>query len=299
MNIGQALAMLDAFASVGVTAFDLTLTSLEGEPRRFNPNHSIDDLRRSIGLMLEDAERDQQNVIIRPRSKTATLIQLDDLTSETAGKLAPLSFMVLLTSPGNCQAWIAVKDAPAQKEAAKEFARKLRKGAGADPTATGATRIAGSLNFKTKYAPAFPLVEISHTNPGNIVSLAELEKAGLLAAEEASLPPASVPRRMVPPKPATARKWPDYQQSLEGAPKKPDSTPDRSMADFMWCKWAIERGWSIDETAAQLLEISAKAQENASRGDKGYALLTAGNAAKAVDRDRARHPSAGSSPRHG
>ena len=216
MNIGQALAMLDAFASVGVTAFDVTLTSLEGEPRRFRPNRSFDDLQRTIGQMMQDAERDQQNVILRPRCKTAALIQLDDLTSETAAKLAPLSFMVLLTSPGNCQAWIAVKDAPAQKEAAKEFARKLRKGAGADPTATGATRISGSRNFKMIYAPAFPIVEISHTNPGNIVSLAEIEKAGLLGAEEAPLPPASVPRRMVPARPATSRKWPDYQTSLGG-----------------------------------------------------------------------------------
>ena len=183
------------------------------------------------------------------------------------------------------------------KEAAKEFARRLRKGAGADPTATGATRI--GLNFKTKYAPVFPLVEISHSNPGNIITLADLEKASLLAAEESPLPPASVPRRTVSPRPATARRWPDYQMSLEGAPTKSDGSPDRSMADFMWCKWAIERGWSIDETAAQLLEISAKAQENASRGDKGYALLTAGNAAKAVDRDRGRQQSAGTTPRHG
>jgi hypothetical protein len=156
MNIGQALATLDAFASVGVTAFDVTLTSVEGEPRGFRPNRTFDDPRCNIGKMMQDAERDQQNVILRPRCKTAALIQLDDLSSETAAKLAPLSFMLLLTSPGNCQAWIAVKDAPIEKEAAKVFARRLRKGAGADPTATGATRIAGSLNFKTKYAPAFP-----------------------------------------------------------------------------------------------------------------------------------------------
>jgi hypothetical protein len=299
MNIGQALAMLDAFASVGVTAFDVTLTSLEGEPRRFRPDRGFDNLQRTIGQMMQEAERDHQNVILRPRCKTAALIQLDDLTSEMAGKLAPLSFMVLLTSPGNCQAWIAVKDAPAGKEAAKEFSRRLRKGAGADPTATGATRIAGSLNFKTKYAPAFPLIEVSHINPGNIVSLADLEKAGVPAAEEPPPPPASVPRPKIPPRPATARKWPEYQQSLGGAPRKPDGSPDRSMADFMWCKWAIERGWSIDETAAKLLEVSPKAQENANRGDKGYALLTAGNAAKAVDRDRGRQQLAGTSPRYG
>ena len=42
----------------------------------------------------------------------------------------------------------------------KDFARRLRKGTGADPTASGATRVAGSLNFKDKYAPDFPRVAI-------------------------------------------------------------------------------------------------------------------------------------------
>ena len=46
------------------------------------------------------------------------------------------------------------------KKAARDLARRLRKGAGADPTASGATRISGSLNFKTKYAPEFPLVDV-------------------------------------------------------------------------------------------------------------------------------------------
>jgi len=66
------------------TAFDVTLTSLEGEPRRFRPNRTFDDLRRNIGQIIQDAERDQQNVILRPRWKTAALIHLDDLASDPA-----------------------------------------------------------------------------------------------------------------------------------------------------------------------------------------------------------------------
>ena len=46
-----------------------------------------------------------------------------------------------------------------------DFARRLRKGAGADPTASGATRIAGSQNFKEKYSPDFPYVRIVHITP--------------------------------------------------------------------------------------------------------------------------------------
>ena len=67
--------------------------------------------------------------------------------------------------------------------------------------------------------------------------------------------------------------------------------PDRSLADFMWCKWAIQRGHSIEETAEKLSEVSAKAQERIRiRGDHGYTLLTASNAAAAAERDRERRP---------
>jgi hypothetical protein len=78
---------------------------------------------------------------------------------------------------------------------------------------------------------------------------------------------------------------------LRGAPLKGDATPDRSLADFMWCKWAIQRGHSIEATAEKLAEVSVKAQERIRiRGDHGYALLTARNAAAAVERDRERQP---------
>jgi hypothetical protein len=82
-----------------------------------------------------------------------------------------------------------------------------------------------------------------------------------VAAPESPHPPASVPQINLP-RPALNRKWPDYQQALRGAPLKRDgSGPDRSLADFMFCKWAAERGWSIEDTAMKLAEVSEKAQE--------------------------------------
>jgi hypothetical protein len=69
----------------------------------------------------------------------------------------PLSFLVLCTSPGSYQAWLAPADGDAG------FARHLRKGAYADLGTSGASRMSGSLNFKQKYAPAFPRVETVHT----------------------------------------------------------------------------------------------------------------------------------------
>jgi hypothetical protein len=283
---GEALAMLSAFASVGARAFDLTLTEIErvNIPGGFKRNRSVAELRRTIGRILSDAERDRHNVIIRPHSTTATLIQLDDLDTLQVEQLERHAFMVLLTSPRNFQAWVAVKDAPTDADQAKDFIRRLRKGiGGADKSATGATRIAGSLNFKTKYAPAFPLVKLMSRQLCRVTTVGLLERAGFVAAEEPSAPP-RVPPHNLSSRNAVARKWPNYQQTLSGAPPKSDGSQDRSMADFMWSKWAIERGWSIKETAEKLVEVSAKAQENARRGDEGYAEVTARNAADAVEK---------------
>ena len=288
-EVTEALAMLHAFQSVGVQSFDVTLTDLAGQKISYQSNRSIGELRHRVATRLEAASRLQTNFIIRPRSTTATLIQLDDLSSEKAERLAPHAFMIIRTSPGsngsgNFQAWIAVKDST------PDFPLRLKRGAGSDPTASGATRIAGSINFKSKYAPAFPVVTITHANAANVTTAAALESAGFVArAEKPPSPPASVPPRVSPPQPAVARRWPDYQQSLRGAPLKPDgSGPDRSKADFMFCKWAAERGWAAEEVAAKLAELSEKAQERIRLKDEGYPLLTARNAAAAVERERGR-----------
>jgi hypothetical protein len=281
---GKAHAMISAFASVGARSFDLTVIDLDEVIIHYRPNRSVDELRRTIGHVLNDAEHNRHNVIIRPRSTTATLIQLDDLDAKKAERITPQTFIVFQTSPANYQAWVAVKDAPVEKEAAKVFVRQLRKGiGGADKSATGSTRIAGSRNVKTKYAPNFPTVEITHTNAGNITNMAALEQAGLLATEEPNAPP-RVTTRNFHPRNDIARGWPNYQQALSKAPLKSDGKRDRSMADFMWCIWAIDRERSIEETAEKLLEVSEKAQENARRGDKGYASVTTRNAADAVEK---------------
>jgi hypothetical protein len=45
---------------------------------------------------------------------------------------------------------------------------------------------------------------------------------------------------------------------------------DISRADFTWCLIAIDWGWSVEDTAAQLMEESSKALENGQH----YALRT-------------------------
>jgi hypothetical protein len=263
--------MLDAFAGVGAERFDLTFTDAAGSKVGFRGNRSLEQLRSTIPGILAAAAQEQHNVIVRPRSAAASLIQLDDLGEDAAARLQPVSFLVLRTSPGNFQAWVAVADADA------DFAKRLRKGTGADLTASGATRVSGSWNFKEKYAPAFPRVETVHVRPGQVVTRADLEALGLVAPAEKAVPaPARSSRRQ-----PDAKGWPSYRRCVENAPPvHGEDRPDRSRADFTFCLLAIDWGWGAEETAARLMLESSKAQENG----EAYALRTARNAAAAVER---------------
>jgi hypothetical protein len=270
----EAQAMLDTFASVGATHFDVTTTTRAGDKNSFRRSVSLADLTHSLPAMLDEAVGKEINVIVRPHGAGVTFIQLDDLKAASLPALAPPVFLVLETSPGNFQAWVALPEGED-----KDFARRLRKGTGADPTASGATRVAGSLNFKDKYAPNFPRVTIRQANLGRLAESAELERLGLVAEPEPPAPVRNSPARLRPG--PGQRKWPSYARCLEGAPLNHDETGrDISRADFVWCMTAISWGWTIAETAARLMEESTKAQENG----ESYTQLTARNAAAAVER---------------
>ena len=76
--------MLDTFASVGARTFDVTLLDIDGSEQGFQRNRSLDELRRSMARRLEAADRTRHSVVIRPRSNTALLIQLDDFDDAKA-----------------------------------------------------------------------------------------------------------------------------------------------------------------------------------------------------------------------
>ena len=162
---------------------------------------------------------------------------------------------------------------------------------GADHSASGATRVAGTTNYKRKYEPDFPTVRIGTTSPGRIVTKEQLEAMGLVAAPEPEITaPAFSARtpqgRTGQPSTTRAKVWPDYARSLAGAPPSRDgSGPDRSMADYNWCMIAIDWGWSIEDTALKLPEVSEKAHERVRLRDEGYPMITAQNAAAAVERN--------------
>jgi hypothetical protein len=304
----QAVDMLNLFQSVGTQRFHVTLIDIDGHqiprgalldyahsspalrslvgPRAaevsgYMPNRHISELRRAIGPLLEEATRRQHNVIIRPIATRAAFVQLDDPPPESMERLRHAAFLIHRTSAKGHQVWLALDEKPDL-----DFKRRLKKGAGADIMATGATRIAGSVNFKSSYAPNFPRVEIVHAAPGQVTTRAALESLSILA-EPKPQRPAPVRVSLVS---SGVRKWPSYRKCLEH-PLTPRNQkgdgPDRSRADFTWCKTALEWGirsgrpWSEEEVAARLMLESEKAHE---RG-QDYALQTARSAAAAVRRE--------------
>ena len=250
-NLDEAFRMLDTFASVGATHFDLTHLNIDGEKRGFRPQQTLPQLKNSLPRLFPGATERQNNIIVRPHSDTAQLIQLDDLKTDALARLHDVAFLTLQTSPGNHQAWVAVSGLNAGDET-KEFARRLRKGAGADPSASGATRVAGTVNHKRKYEPDFPTVRIVDATPGCIVSPAELEQRGILAPVE---PPAVIPlkthRRTT--KTESERTWPDYERCVSGAPtSKEGPGPDPQYCGFLLvhdgCAARLERRGDREQT---------------------------------------------------
>jgi hypothetical protein len=264
--------MIDLFTSVGAQSFDLTRTNLKEEHAGNRHNILASQLIRRLPAILAEANRNQHSVIVRPRSGKVAFIQLDDLNDAMLDRVRPVALLALQTSPQGRQAWIAL-DAPHDRD----FIRRVRKATGADLMASGATRIAGSTNFKEKYRPDFPQVRIIHSNPGLIVTKDRMETLGLVAPPEVFR---TGSLRASPTRPGV-RKWPSYERCIQGAPLNHEGTgPDRSRADFTWSKTALEWGWSIEDIAAKLREVSAKAQQR----DERYALTTVQQAAQAVER---------------
>lgn len=263
-RVREACQMIEAFESMGARHFEVTITNKEGRKVKYQGGLTGDDLRGKIEQMLAKCESKEQNVIVRPSGDVA-LVQLDDLDCGKVKGVAEYSFLILQTSPSNYQAWVAVIGAD------QELIRRLKKGVGADMSASGATRIAGSRNFKAKHAPVYPHVRLIDTKPGLVLPLADLETSGLLAPPNSkSTAPPYAP--LAPFSCSGDKAWPDYERCLADAPKaRNHDGKDRSQADWMFCLYSIGRGFGVQETANELMRVSEKAREQG----KGYAMHTA------------------------
>lgn len=141
------------------------------------PSQSTAQIKNSLPKLFPGATERQNNIMVHPLSEKVHFVQLDDLDAEALTQVGEAAFLTLATSPGNHQAWVAVSDIKDAEEA-KVFARMLRQGAGADKSASGATRVTGTVNYKRKYEPEFPMGRIGEAHPSRVVTKAQLEGWG-------------------------------------------------------------------------------------------------------------------------
>jgi hypothetical protein len=284
--------MLDLFTSVGARSFVVTKLDID-QKLIWAKTYSALELRDKLPAMVRTADIRRphhlpsgetvmagENLIVRPVGDVA-FVQLDDLSAEQLERVRSAAFLIHSTSPENYQAWIAADDV--SKAESKEFIRRVRKAVGgADKSASGATRLASTFNWKEKYLPEPPVVTIIHGMPGRVMTADRLQDMGLLAEPE--------PIKVTTPPRVSAgncdRPWPSYQITLSRTrPKRDGSGPDRSVADYSWCLTAITGGKGVEDTITKLMEVSENAQQRAARGDDGYARITVENAAAAVARN--------------
>jgi len=283
-RIAEALAMVEAFESVGVTLFGVTLTDRDQEPVKYKADRSSVRLREALAAgYLFVCEARQQNLIVRPKPNGARLVQLDDVSRERAEALASLALFTLETSPGNFQLWMAVADI------SDDQARDLKCALGVDKNASRAARLAGSANVKMKYAPNYPVVRLRTVAPGRIVTADELRALDLLPE---AAPPAEVERRPRAPDRSGPRAWPSYDRCLEEAgPARSHRGQDRSQADFLFALYALsrKRGFDEAEIVAELLARSEKAaqrEQEREGGGRAYVEMTVRAAARVARRNR-------------
>jgi hypothetical protein len=181
-DLNEAFRMLDVFASCGAQSFVVTKTELEWPGHKkliWGKTYPIETLREKLPAIVrtsamrhpmklpdESEIMTGENVIIRPTGSGVAFVQLDDLkTQEQIDRVRPAAFIIHETRAGNRQAWIAVSGVPEGKEEFKEFTRRVRRAVGAnDKSASHATRLAGTENWKTKYLPNPPTVTILEAN---------------------------------------------------------------------------------------------------------------------------------------
>jgi hypothetical protein len=295
-DIKEAERMIDLFSSVGATRFNVTFLDLLGRKTHYFPLRTPPSMQYNLPSWIAHAASRKpcvaedgttilagENLVIRPVCRipetAVTFVQLDDLKAEQLERVRQASFLIFSTSPGNHQAWIAVSG---YKGDTVDLCRRVRKALGAgDHSATGSTRLAGTENFKAKYAPEFPIVNIVQGVAGRVMTLDRLQDMGLLAKPEPEQH-AVIDTRLsrTPFKESTSRQWPSYAKSLAGAPLNAAGTaPDRSKADYWWCYLAAQRCFTVEEIAAELPNVSEKARERIRDNDPGYVTTTAASGA--------------------
>src|SRR5262245_19474361 len=196
---------------------------------------TLEELSAQLPELIAEAERGGVSVIV---CINGPFLQLDDCDAEAVKLLSPFGFITVETSANNYQVWFAFKTEE-DKAAARDrlFAQLKNLAPGVNPGANGAMRWPGSINFKPGRNQW--RVRIHSVNYGRIVTLSELDDAGLLADPE--------PQAFEWNPEGPAGNWPDYQRCLES--KTVEGHADRSAADAQIVCFALMRRRRPEETS--------------------------------------------------
>jgi len=283
------IAALEVFESVGAFSFDVTHLHDPSPRKDKTRGYEIVDGGEFRGKLVrylemnkvEQAGGEYWSMAVRPRSERVTFWQVDDATRETCERLRAVSFLQIETSPGNYQCWLAIGDEREKEEldaTRKRFLRVVSR-IGGNGGSYGALRWPGSVNHKPERNQADgsqPTVRIVHLEMGRVTTVAELAGLGLLAPPIVRAGPSGF--RVNTNKATT--KWPSWDRELGYSRLRSDGAPDRSEADFRWCRTAFLWGWAEAEVAVKLREVSPKACGET----KHYIQITVANAARAAER---------------
>ena len=122
LRVHRAEEMLRSFGSIGVTAFDLTCTNIEGEKTVFRKNRPLPTLVAQLPVILQTADSREWNVIVRPHPVPGrVVVQLDDLDRGKLACVEDLAFLTFETSPGSFQAWVAIEGSSESESLIRRF----------------------------------------------------------------------------------------------------------------------------------------------------------------------------------
>lgn len=260
--------MLNAYESLGIKKITLNEWVEEDTGKKAGPSSelSIEELSAQMESILINNRTKKKNYSIYLKSEALNLILVDDIRSlEQFKKMLPFACYGQETSPSSYQLLFAL-------EGSKNFTRKRLTGK-FDTSATF-HRLPGIKNWKPERGPDFPIVKndcfFSGGSIGRVTNESELLAEGIIEEEIKSAPSTKVTN---PPAEFSSssknlerrwqnmKKWPSYERALNGAPKKSNGEPDRSVADLHWAGLCLDWGFTVEETAGELSELSEKVKE--------------------------------------
>lgn len=269
-SLDEATLTADVFQSVRAEKFSFLLkddntgkTEREmAERSRRLKTFSRQDFEEKFLEMSEQSEVEQLSLIIGARHRNQ--IHLDDCSVTDAARLAPYSFAVVETSPNRFHVFLALRDwgrLVAIRQRLNVRLRELSPDSEAN-TGAGSVRWPGTKNFKPeRQRPNGEhfTVRLVHASPALFTTEEELRDAGLLN-DVAMVAAIAGSQRKV-------ERRPDYLKILAKAPfarneqRKAEGLPDRSWADFMWCRMYASWGASKKQIIEGLTEVSECARE--------------------------------------